>query len=115
MSKPYDPTLITLRGLISKDGRKLTSIAKHAGISQSCLKAWMDGTTRRPQHWTMNTVLNALGYRFEMVNLKESTDVDKGKAEKRNDDRHPAKASWRERSKATGTRVRRPSHLAVRS
>lgn len=65
-----DPVLTEVRNMITDSGESLTKISNATGVSLSCLKNWMDGTTKRPQNLTIDFVTKHFGYKrnFNRIN-----------------------------------------------
>ena len=42
-------------------------VAKHSGVSQSCLYFWLDGTTQLPRLDTVFRVADVLGFDLQLV------------------------------------------------
>lgn len=59
----YGPVLTEL---VSRDGRGVKKVCEKAGIRESTLRFWMHGTTT-PSLTHLSWVLEALGYRLEVV------------------------------------------------
>lgn len=64
MKLPHkDPLLAEVKSILQAKGtNSLASISRQSGVSRSCLRNWLNGTTKRPQHITMKFVLQAAGY-----------------------------------------------------
>lgn len=57
----YDPDLAEVNRLLN--GIPKAAIARSSGVSVSCLRAWNNGTTKRPQNMTLTFAMRAAGYR----------------------------------------------------
>lgn len=57
-----DPVLDALITLVEQSPKSLKAICDQSGVSQSCLRNWMYGKTKRPQNITMEFVARAIGY-----------------------------------------------------
>jgi len=61
-----DPLLTEVSRLLGRQN-SLAAVARKSGVSESCLRAWRAGRTRRPQHLTVKFALRACGYDLRVV------------------------------------------------
>jgi hypothetical protein len=57
-----DPVLIRLIEIVEQSPKSLKKICDESGVSQSCIRNWMYGRTKRPHNVTMDFVARAIGY-----------------------------------------------------
>jgi len=60
--KDQDPVLTLINRVITNSGWSLKTIEEKSGIKASTLRKWQLGNVRRPQNFTVEAVLSALGY-----------------------------------------------------
>jgi hypothetical protein len=70
-----DPVIHELIGLVNKDPRSVTAIAKDAFIAPSTLLALDHGKTRRPQNATIEFLLRSLGKKRKIVDIEPGDEV----------------------------------------
>jgi hypothetical protein len=68
--KTHDPVLTRVSGLIADYGGDLKAISGLSGVSVSCMRRWMEGTTRRPTYAAVTAVIQALGCEIEIRQVK---------------------------------------------
>ena len=75
--KDKDPAIDELRGMVEDNfggevtGGTLTAITNDGGPSQSCMRNWFWGKTRRPNNSTLEAAGRAIGFRRKWVKMDE--------------------------------------------
>ena len=64
-----DPLLVETVALLSRGNMPKAAIARKSGLSESTIRNWMGGKTRRPQSISLQFALQAAGYK--LVIMKE--------------------------------------------
>ena len=71
-----DPMIDQLRTILQDhfpghDSRKISygRVSVESGVSDTCLRGWFEGETRRPQFSTMCAVARAAGYDFKLIEI----------------------------------------------
>lgn len=59
-----DPVIDVMRNCLSDQHVAYARLAHLSGVSESTLRNWFDGKTRKPQFCTVAAVMGALGYRM---------------------------------------------------
>lgn len=62
-----DPVIDLMRDLVKGQRMGYAKLAHMSGVSESTLRNWFDGKTRRPQYATVAAVMGSLGYRQTWV------------------------------------------------
>lgn len=62
-----DPKLARVVQILKATSHKRAYICRKSGVTPTTLTNWVSGKTRRPQHITMEYVLRACGYTFDIV------------------------------------------------
>ena len=64
-----DPIIDRMRTMVQDEGlmEKLGAMHEISGVSETTLRNWFFGDTRRPQHSTIAAIATSLGYREEFV------------------------------------------------
>jgi transcriptional regulator with XRE-family HTH domain len=62
-----DPMLPTVAKTILEGSISMTALAERSGVSQTTMRAWISGKTKRPQRVTIDFVLQRLGKRLAIV------------------------------------------------
>jgi len=60
--KDQDPVLELMNRVITDSGWSLLNIQDKSGVAASTMRKWQLGEVRRPQNFTVESVLTALGY-----------------------------------------------------
>ena len=66
----HDPDLGEALHCMEQSGLSVKGVAFRTGISESCLRNWMRGKTKRPQNITISFVLRACGFERRIVRIK---------------------------------------------
>ena len=56
-----DPIIDKTRTAVNDSGMSIKEISDNSRVSTSCMNAWFNGRTKRPQFATVNAVLRAVG------------------------------------------------------
>ena len=56
-----DPIIDVIRTAMDDSKVTIAYIANSSGVSDACIRAWLYGKTKRPQHASIRAVLKALG------------------------------------------------------
>jgi transcriptional regulator with XRE-family HTH domain len=67
-----DPIIDEIRTVVEESGVSYKQIEDESGVTDSTLRSWFQGKTRRPQAATLNAVARALGYKLGFVPYKEA-------------------------------------------
>jgi len=62
-----DPVIHKIHTMLDDAGVSYHKAAQMSGVSASCISAWIEGETRRPQYATIAAVAGALGYEAGFV------------------------------------------------
>lgn len=62
-----DPIIDEIRTIYQDSGVNYAWVHDHSNVSQTTLRNWFDGETKRPQAATINAVLRPLGYKLGIV------------------------------------------------
>lgn len=65
-----DPELIETIDAMLNSGMSIAGISNRCGVSESCLRNWLAGKTRRPQNITISFVLRACGFKRVIMRIK---------------------------------------------
>lgn len=65
--KDKDPIIDKLRTIFADSGESYASVALTAGCSESTIRNWFEGETRRPQHASIMAVARAMGWDYRLV------------------------------------------------
>lgn len=66
-----DPMLPVIAKTIMESRLSLTGLAARSGVSQTTMRAWISGKTKRPQRVTIDFVLQRCGKRLAIVDKDE--------------------------------------------
>lgn len=69
MFKDKDPAIDIVRKIVPSNGTYM-HIAEKSGVSQSTMRNWFRGKTKRPQFATLQAVARAMGHSFEITRKK---------------------------------------------
>jgi transcriptional regulator with XRE-family HTH domain len=61
-----DPMIDFIRTVVSESGLTYNKICENSGVNHNTLRAWLYGTTKKPQAATMNAVLRACNYKLNI-------------------------------------------------
>jgi transcriptional regulator with XRE-family HTH domain len=82
--KDKDPVIDRLRSLVQKEGLSYGEVHVISGVSDTTLRNWFEGETRRPQYATVAAVTSSLGYTTKFVrarNVNFEREIEKAKEE----------------------------------
>ena len=88
-----DPIIDKVRTVLQDEGlyNARNIVSELSGVSQSTLNNWFDGITKRPQNYTVQAVITALGYEAHFRRVtKINLEAERAKA-KRWNQRHAKK------------------------
>jgi len=71
-----DPVIDAYRAAFEQSEMNLPSLAEAAGVAPSTLYAWDKGETKKPQHATIRSVMEALGYTEQWIGRERKLVVD---------------------------------------
>lgn len=66
-SMHYDPARDQVVKLLAESGLSVKGISFRTGVSESTLRNWAKGKTKRPQKITMDFALRVTGHEFKIV------------------------------------------------
>lgn len=69
--KDKDPVIDRIRTMVKDEGLSYGEIHVISGVSDTTLRNWFDGETKKPQYATIAAVTSSLGYKQEFVKAKE--------------------------------------------
>jgi hypothetical protein len=58
-----DPVIDKVRTMVKREGLSYGKISGLSGVSDTTMRGWFEGKTKRPQYATVMAVVHALGYR----------------------------------------------------
>lgn len=82
--KDKDPIIDKMRTVLSDEGVKESEACELSGLSQSTLRNWFHGETRRPQFATVMALARSVGYDLELVKSERRVTGSKGVTLRRN-------------------------------
>lgn len=66
-----DPDLVETIKAIRASGLTIRGVSYATGISESCLRNWLSGKTKRPQNITITFVLRACGFERKLIKTQK--------------------------------------------
>jgi predicted transcriptional regulator len=70
-----DPMIDQVRTVILDSTMTYRAIADLSGVTETTIRNWLDGSTKRPQAATFNAVLRACGYKLAIRPIAEAEAV----------------------------------------
>ena len=67
-----DPVIDQIRSLMDDTDTSISELSTATNLSQTTIRNWIDGDTRKPQHASITAAVRGMGFDFALVPLKRN-------------------------------------------